>query len=164
MRDGRACRRGALAADHLGTAAFDVVHDDRYVAAGADPALLEGFLRNAEGSGKPLRETAGLADAAQKVGGMGTGLFGYENTAETVRSMIDAFKGDPKGMMAVFASSPFGGAVASQEAELRKWFDFSLLPGFDQVAKYFYFTVYAGSINADGLTLRIHSPTPPQLR
>jgi hypothetical protein len=42
--------------------------------------------------------------------------------------------------------------------------DFSLLPPFDKVAQYFYFTVTAGSANVDGLTLKIFSPTPPALR
>ena len=42
--------------------------------------------------------------------------------------------------------------------------DFSLLPAFDKVAQYFYFTVYAGSANVDGLTLKVFAPTPPALR
>ena len=32
--------------------------------------------------------------------------------------------------------------------------DFSLLPNFDQVAKYFGFTVYSGSANVDGIMFR----------
>ena len=40
-----------------------------------------------------LTGDAGLADAAQKVGGMGTGLFGYENASETMRVTLEALKG-----------------------------------------------------------------------
>ena len=47
---------------------------------------------------------------------------------------------------------------------LKDWLDFSLLPPFDQISKYFYFTVYAGSVNADGLSYKMFSPTPPQLK
>ena len=56
-----------------------------YLALSTDDATLEAYLRSGEGGGKTLRETAGLAEAAQKVGGMNTGLFGYENSSETMR-------------------------------------------------------------------------------
>ena len=49
MRDGGARRRGALAADHLGAAALDVVHDDRHVAAGTVQMRLDHLQR--EGGG-----------------------------------------------------------------------------------------------------------------
>ena len=42
--------------------------------------------------------------------------------------------------------------------------DYSLAPPFEKVAPYFYFTVYGGSANVDGLTLKFYAPTPPALR
>jgi hypothetical protein len=42
--------------------------------------------------------------------------------------------------------------------------DFSLLPAFEKVAQYFYFSIYAVSANVDGLTLKVFAPTPPALR
>jgi hypothetical protein len=39
-----------------------------------------------------------------------------------------------------------------------------LLPPFEKIQHYFYHTVYAGGGSVDGLTLKIFSPTPPQLR
>ena len=36
-------------------------------------------------------------------------------------------------------------------------------PDFDPVAKYFYFSTYAGNANADGLTLKVFAPRPPAL-
>jgi hypothetical protein len=45
----------------------------------------------------------------------------------------------------------------------RDWLDFSLLPEYDKVSKYFYFTVYAGSATTDGLTFNFFAPRPPQM-
>jgi hypothetical protein len=46
---------------------------------------------------------------------------------------------------------------------LRDWMDFSLLPDFDQVAKYFYISVYNEHTTGDGINLEIFTPRPPQL-
>ena len=43
-------------------------------------------------------------------------------------------------------------------------FDYKLHPAFDQVAKYFGFTVYSGQVSADGYRLRIYGPTPAGAR
>ena len=66
-----------------------------YVAMSTDVAFLEEYLRSSESQGKDLREKPGLLEAAQKVGGMGTGLLGYENEAESMRAAFDAVKNDP---------------------------------------------------------------------
>jgi hypothetical protein len=50
-----------------------------YVAMSTDTPLLEEYLRSSETQAKALREKPGLLEAAQKVGGMGTGHFVYEN-------------------------------------------------------------------------------------
>ena len=136
-----------------------------YVAISTDDAMLEGYLRSSEHSGKSLRETVGLAEAAQKLGGMGSGLFGYENASETVRVAIEALKNDSGSLERMLTMTPFGPKLKKKEGDgLKDWLDFSLLPSFDRIAKYFYFTVYAGSVNADGLSYKMYSPTPPQLR
>ena len=54
---------------------------------------------------------------------------------------------------------PFG----SPEKILSEWMDFSLLPDFDKVSKYFYFSVTGGSVTADGLSFKIYAPRPPLL-
>jgi len=46
---------------------------------------------------------------------------------------------------------------------LSKWADFSLLPSFDQISKYFYFMVYGGSAGVDGLTFKLFAPNRPAL-
>ena len=121
--------------------------------------MVEDYLRSAESHVKPLRETDGLTDAIQHVGGTGNGLFGYENQREQMRSFFAALKNDPNssaGMDNVLMRL-WGGSLGD-------WLDFSLLPDYDQVAKYFYFTVYSGNANADGLKFEFFTPRPPQLR
>ena len=136
-----------------------------YLALSTDEAILESYLRSGDNTGKTLREVAGLADAAQKIGGMSTGWFGYENTSETMRVTLDALKNDSGTVEKVVGVTPLAGWLKGKDGKgLKEWVDFSLLPPFDQIAKYFYFTVYSGGAGADGLTYKIFSPTPPQLK
>ncbi len=137
-----------------------------YVALSTDVALLEEYLRSSETQAKALREKPGLLEAAQQVGGMGTGLFGYENQADTMRAAFDAVKHDPGASTNGIGPSLFPAlpAITGPEANLNSWMDFTLLPTFEKVAPYFSFTVYALSANTDGLTLKLFAPLPPALR
>ncbi|MBI3418053.1 MAG: hypothetical protein HY043_22415 [Verrucomicrobia bacterium] len=135
-----------------------------YVAFSADAALLEEFLRSSETKLKSLRETTGLSESAEKVGGLGTGFFAYDNNNETLRLLFDSARQDPdKFAKNILPLSGLPGAP-DQSTELKEWFDFSLLPPFEKIAKYFQFTVGAGSVGADGLTYKIFAPTPPELQ
>jgi hypothetical protein len=125
-----------------------------YVAMTKDSSMLENYIRSAENPPKPLRETAGLADAAQRVGGTGGGLFGYDNQSEIMRAMFKAFKN---------SSVPTGVNPLMLPKSLRDWMDFSLLPDYSQVSKYFYFSVYAGSTTTDGISIKAFAPRPPLL-
>ena len=137
-----------------------------YVAMSTDTAMLEQYLRSGENQAKALRDTPGLLEAAQRVGGMGTGLFGYENEMDTMRTAFEAAKNDPGASTNGVGPSLFPGlpGIIGPESNLNDWMDFSLLPAFDKVAQYFFFTIYAGSANVDGLTLRLSAPMPPALR
>jgi len=136
-----------------------------YVAISTDDAILESYLRSGDTTGKTLREAAGLVDAAQKIGGLSTGLFGYENTSETMRVTLETLKNDSGGLEKLLAMMPFAVRFEGKDGKgFKDWLDFSLLPTFDQIAKYFYFTIYSGSANADGMSYKIFSPTPPQLK
>jgi hypothetical protein len=42
--------------------------------------------------------------------------------------------------------------------------DFSLLPPFDKISKYFSFSVYSASANSDGFTFKMFAPVPPGMR
>jgi hypothetical protein len=137
-----------------------------YLAIATDAALLEEYLRSSESRSKTLRERDGLLEAAQKVGGMGSGCFGFENTAETMRTAFEAARNDPGASTNGIGPSLFPGlpAIRGPEENLNEWMDFSLLPSFAKVSQYFYCTVYAGSVSAHGLTLKLFSPTPSSLR
>jgi hypothetical protein len=125
-----------------------------YLVLSKDASILEEYLRSADDKAKPLRELPGIAEAASHVGGMGGGLFTYENQRETMRSAFRLLKASTsdRSMSMMFPPA------------FREWADFSLLPDFDPLAKYFYFSVCGSSANADGLTLKIFSPRSPLLK
>ncbi len=124
-----------------------------YLAISTQSTPIEEYLRSADGKGKSLREVSGIAEAASQVGGMGTGLFSFENQRETMRASFKLLK-------SANAGNP---VMALVPPAFREWTDFSLLPDFDSVAKYFYISVFSSSANADGLTFKAFSPRPPQL-
>jgi hypothetical protein len=126
-----------------------------YVALGVDQSIIEDFVRSADGKSAPLRTKPGLLDAAQHVGGTSGGLFSYEDQRESMRTAFSAFKAASAGQGSV--------APAMLPPAIRDWFDFSSLPDFDQVSKYFYFTVFGGSVSSDGLTFKVYAPRPPQV-
>jgi len=131
-----------------------------YVALSADVSLIESFLRSADSKVKPLRESAGFAGAAQHVGGAGNGIFAFESQRESMRAVFTALKNAPPNSRA----NPFGALpFSSPEKIFGDWVDFSLLPDYDKVSKYFYFSVTGGSATADGLSYKVFAPRPPQL-
>ena len=130
-----------------------------YVALTTDVTMLEEYLRSAATPPKPLSRTPGLIDAAQHVGGAGGGLFGYSNQRDTMRNLFAALKKTNYG------DNPTGsGTIVMLPKEVRDWLDFSLLPDFDSVSKYFYFSVYGGSTTTDGLTFEAFASRPPELK
>jgi hypothetical protein len=124
-----------------------------YLALSTDTSILEEYLRSADGKLKPLSETAGLAEATQRVGGAGGGLFGYQNQRETMRVAFKLMK----------TAREADAAKQMLPPAFRDWADFSLLPDYGTVQKYFYLSVFAGNANADGLTVKVFTPRPPQL-
>jgi len=124
-----------------------------YAALSADEGILYEFLRSADGKKKPLADAAGVADGFQRVGGTSGGLLGYQNQREAMKSSFKVLKnpGDSSAMTKLFPPA------------FREFFDFSLLPDFDAVSKYFYMSVYGGKTTPAGTTINIYSPRPPQL-
>jgi hypothetical protein len=137
-----------------------------YAAFSTSAALIEEYLRSGGNQSRTLREAPGLLEAAEKVSDPGTGLFGYENQVEAMRATFESLKAPPAAPTPGNPSNPITGAIglSSPEASVKDWMDFSLLPAFDRVSKYFYFTVYAGSASTEGLTFRMFAPVPPQSR
>jgi hypothetical protein len=137
-----------------------------FVAMTTDVATLEEFMRSGEGAGKALRDLPGLADAAQKVGGYGTGMFGFENQAETMRNTLETLKKESGTLANLFAGSPLAGRLGMDDdsKKFKEWIDFSLLPSWDRISKYFHITVWAGSVTPEGFALKAYGPNPPQLK
>jgi len=126
-----------------------------YIAMSTDSGIVENYLRNAGTPPKPLREAAGLTEAAQHIGGTGNGLFGYQNQREVMRTAFTQLKNQ--------SSDDSTGAMAALPKGMRDWMDFSLLPEYDQVSKYFFFSVFNGITTADGIYFKAFAPRPPGL-
>lgn len=135
-----------------------------YVGITTDVSILEEYLRSNDGKSKPLSETAGLTEAAQKVGGMGNGLFVFENQAEQMRVTMEGVKKTSGSMTTLFGGGALENLPLGDGKAMKSWADFSLLPSFDAISKYFYFTVYAGNVDATGMTITMFSPVPPGLK
>jgi len=137
-----------------------------YVALSTDAAILEEYLRSSDSKPKPLAETPGLAEAAQKIGGTATGLFGYQDDRENMRALVEALRSDQGGWGKLFAGTPIADALRSEEVEktVKEWVDFSLLPPYEKVAKYFYLSVFTGKMTPGGFGLKAFSPVPPKMK
>jgi hypothetical protein len=136
-----------------------------YVAISMDSAMLEEYLRGASVS-SPLRSKPGLAAAAEHVGGMSTGMFYYDNSTESMKLIFDMLRNNPE-MFEEIISSSFAGmpGIEFWDVERRKeWVDFSLLPTFEQVKKYFGYSVMSVGGSASGIEIKAFTPTPPGLR
>jgi len=130
-----------------------------YVAFSADNSILEEYLRSAENPPKPLRATPGLAEAAQKAGGMENGFFNYANDSETIRLTLETIKKDPEGIQQMmFFSLSRGGEEGAGLFE--RLFNLKLLPDFEKIAKYFSFTVSSAGSTPEGYLVRTFSPAP----
>ncbi len=145
---------------------LNIASSSGYVAISTDSTILEEYLRSNENKPKPLKDISGLAEAAQKVGGMGTGFWGYENQSESMRITIETLKKDTAVLEKMMSMNPLGGKGGGEgkSEELKTWFDFALLPPFEKISKYFHYTVYAASTTPEGMWLRYYSPVPPGMK
>jgi hypothetical protein len=139
-----------------------------FVVFSTDTNLLSTALGGTNLTAEPLRDLRGLAEAAQKVGGMGTGWFGYANTAADARRTFEALKQHPDSALALvpptYLLAITGLHLEEPLQHILARCDFALLPAFDQVQRYYHFTVYSVSADADGFNYRMFSPLPSALR
>jgi hypothetical protein len=145
---------------------FNFCGSGGYLAMSTDAGILEEYLRSNDSKAKALADTRGLADAAQKVGGTASGWFGLENQNVNMRTLFDVLRNQNVTLSDILGTSQAMGGVGSSDvaSKFRDWVDFSLLPPYDAVSKYFHYSVYAGTFSPDGFSLKIFAPTPPQLR
>jgi len=141
--------------------AIHYVSSGGYVAFSLDAGMVEEYVRSAQGGIRPLSETPGLSDAVQKVGGMSSGLLVYENQTTTSRMLINALRKNPEMFDALFA-----GGLMDDDAKKRRaeWLDFSLLPEFSAIEKYFHFSVTGFSSDERGMTYNMFAPVPPKVK
>jgi hypothetical protein len=142
------------------TNSLNYVSSGGYLALTTDTAMIEEFVRSGDSPSKPLREAPGLDAAIEKISGPGISLFGYSNDSETMRQLVNALKNDSSDGMGTIA--PLAMATGMNTANFKDWVDFSLLPDFSQISKYFSFSVYAGAATPDGLIMKAFTPTPSQ--
>ncbi|HEX3988715.1 MAG TPA: hypothetical protein VHZ30_04730, partial [Verrucomicrobiae bacterium] len=155
------------APDGQAAASFNFSGSGGYVAISSDVGILEEYLRSNTGEAKSLMDTQSLGDAGQHVGGLSTGWFGYENQAQNMRDSFDLLHKQRPTVTDILGTPAIAGNLNVPEqivTKLLDWSDFSLLPPFDGVSKYFYYSVYAGRFSPEGFTLKIFAPTPPALR
>ncbi|MEI7729273.1 MAG: hypothetical protein WCO56_06860 [Verrucomicrobiota bacterium] len=144
---------------------FSLSSSKEYLALGNNNAMFEEFLRG-PGDRKAWRENPRLAEAAQKVGGMNSGLFGFENQKESMKMLFGTLTKNPKAIEDAVSNSPIGGRLGMQDdsKKFKEWLDLSLLPDFSKVEKYFDLSVYAFSSTPEGMAIKFYAPVPPGLR
>ena len=145
---------------------FNFAASSGYVAMSSDAGMLEEYLRSNDNKPKALADLPGLSDAAQKIGGMSKGLFSFSNESESTKLGIEALRKNPSSLMDVMQAVGVLGKMNSpdQIKKVNDWVDCSLLPPFDVISKYFYFSVYTGGFNAEGFQMDFFSPTPPAMK
>jgi hypothetical protein len=133
-----------------------------YVVMARDTVILEEYLRSGEAPPKPLRDLAGFNDAAQKVGGLNTGWFSFENQVETIRALLEEAKKNPDKEP---EDSGLNLSVLGNRASpVAEWIDYNTLPPFERIAKYFYYSLLTASSTPEGISFRFTLPTPPALK
>lgn len=136
-----------------------------YVVVSSDAAFVEEYLRRLEAPSRPLGDFPGLMEAAQRVGGMETGYFAWENQAESARVWFETVKRTGAELTGLLSLGPLSESAPSPEErkKLAEWFDVSTLPPFERVSKYFHFVVYSLTASDEGLRWKAFAPVPPRM-
>ena len=137
-----------------------------YLAVGMDNGILEEYLRSADSRPQPLAARAGLTQAAEQVGGMRTGMFGFQNDSLLMRAVVETLRAEGNDFLDLIGNGiplPMGDTDEAK-AVIAEWVDFSLLPSYDRIAKYFDLTVFAGQASAAGYSLKFFTPMPAGVR
>jgi hypothetical protein len=80
-----------------------------------------------------------------------------------MRLFFDIMKQNP-ATDPLSGAAPVAAAVGMGSLKTSDWFDPTLLPTFDKISKYFYFSVYSAGATSEGITFKGFAPTPPQFK
>ena len=134
--------------------------DENYLIFSMDEQTLKNYLRPPSETHRPLRNMPGLKQATVALGPEKLTSFRYDNPAKVIGMFWELARKNPNFLAEILPStadfdireSPFGAEFLSA------------LPPFEQVAKYFHFSVSGGNSDAHFINYRLFMPTPPQLR
>jgi hypothetical protein len=129
-----------------------------------DEMLLGELLTTNMTVGAPLRGLPDLGSAAEQVGGMTNGLFGYRNLQESVRWMVETLRTETNAVSQLLASTPLAAPGREAADRLDQRLNLGLLPPYDRIRSYFHFLVYSATVDADGFVVRVFAPHPPDSR
>ncbi|MDP6892889.1 MAG: hypothetical protein QF731_06880 [Verrucomicrobiota bacterium] len=127
---------------------------DGYLVWSTNPNLLQLHL-----DGSPTRalsSRAGLFKAAEQVGGLKSGFFGYLDGPSSIQHVVSWIR--ETGILDVVYSAIVMDDIG--EADPGGWLDFSLLPSDEKIGKFFDFAVFGLEREPQGITLKYFSPTP----
>lgn len=134
--------------------------DENYLIFSMDEQTLKNYLRPPSETHRPLRNMPGLKQATVALGPEKLTSFRYDNPAKVIGMFWELARKNPNFLAeGLGASADFDFRESLFGAEL-----LSALPPFEQVAKYFHFSVSGGNSDARFINYRLFMPTPPQLR
>ena len=138
-----------------------------YLAITSDVEMLEEFLRSSDNNKPGLSQTPGLGEAAQKAGGgISAGIFVFNNDKENSRILLETLRKEAisgPDLMGLLGLESRANKISTVEEanQFKDWFDFSLLPPFETLAKYFNYSVWAGGFTPEGFSLNCFTPALP---
>jgi hypothetical protein len=138
-----------------------------YVALSTDAAFLEQFLNTTNSPTSNVLAKADFPAAVRLVVMPETGLFGFVDRLNLVRSRwprIAATNAVPVSQLSFGHEFLPGWLGAVLPANATNWFDPGLLPPSKSVESYFHYAVYGGGATTNGLTWRMFEPAPPSLQ
>ena len=148
------------------TMGLHFVASGMYVAFSTNESMLESYLRSAKGPGRPLKSKTEFQQTVNAVGGFKSGYVYYQNMASSVGLIYENLRENPEsifsGLMGIGIGSGLTGDSGPGDA-LERFMNFKKLPPFDQVEKYFHFSVTGNSSDDSMLNLKSMSPIPTSL-
>jgi len=127
---------------------------DGYLVWSTNPDLLQLHLDGS--SNRALSSRSGLSKAAEQVGGLKSGFFGYLDGQSSIQHFARWIR--ETGMLETVYSEIVMADIG--ESDIGDWLDFSLLPSDEKIGKFFDFAVFGLEREPQGITLKYFSPTP----